>query len=42
MSARAKALQNLYKRGKITIDGLRQAVADGVITQEEYDIIVGA
>lgn len=41
MSARAKALQNLYKRGKITIDGLRQAVADGVITQEEFDIIVG-
>jgi hypothetical protein len=41
MSARAKALQNLYKRGKITIEGLRQAVADGVITQEEFDIIVG-
>ena len=42
MSARAKALQNLYRRGKITIEGLQKAVEDGVITQEEYNIIVGA
>ena len=41
MSARAKALANLYKRGKITVEGLQKAVADGVITQEEYDMIVG-
>ena len=41
MSARAKALQNLYRRGKITIEGLQKAVADGVITQEEYIMIVG-
>lgn len=41
MSARAKALMNLYKRGKITIEGLQKAVEDGVITQEEYDMIVG-
>lgn len=40
MSNRAKALRNLYRRGKITIDGLRQAVQDGVITQEEFDLIV--
>ena len=40
MSARAKALQNLYRRHKITIEGLQKAVADGVITQEEYNIIV--
>ena len=41
MSARAKALQNLYRRHKITVDGLRKAVEDGVITQDEFDIIVG-
>lgn len=37
MSARAKALMMLYKRGKITREGLRQAVNDGVITAEEYE-----
>ncbi len=40
MSPRAKALKNLYKRHKITIAGLQQAVSDGVITQEEYEMIV--
>lgn len=42
MSARAKALQNLYRRHKITIEGLQKAVEDGVITQDEYNQIVGA
>lgn len=41
MSAKAKALQNLYRRGKVTKDGLKQAVADGVITPEEYQEITG-
>ena len=41
MSPRAKALQNLYRRHKITIEGLRQAVEDGVITAEEFFIITG-
>lgn len=41
MSARAKALNSLYKRGKITKDGLKKAVEDGVITREEYRAIVG-
>lgn len=40
MSAKAKALQMLYRRGKITIEGLQKAVTDGVITQEEYEMIV--
>ena len=40
MSVKANALKNLYRRHKITIDGLRQAVADGVITQEEYEWII--
>lgn len=41
MSAKAKALRTLYKRGKITLAGVQQALADGVITQAEYDWIVG-
>ena len=41
MSPKAKALLNLYRHHKITIEGLQHALSDGVITQEEYDIIVG-
>ena len=41
MSPKAKALQNLYRRGKVTIEGLRQAVEDGVITAVEFEIITG-
>ena len=41
MSPRARALQNLYLRHKITVEGLLQAVADGVITPEEFTIITG-
>ena len=41
MSSRAKILQQLYKKGKVTKEGLHQAVLDGVITVEEYEIIVG-
>lgn len=39
MSPKARALWNLYKRNKITIEGIQQALNDGVITQEEYAII---
>lgn len=39
MSARAKALENLYHRNKVMKDGLRQAVTDGVITADEYQKI---
>lgn len=39
MNARAKALANLYRRNKVTKDGLRQAVSDGVITPAEYQEI---
>lgn len=38
---RAKALENLYRRNKITKDGLKKAVTDGVITAEEYKKITG-
>lgn len=41
MSARAKALANLYRRKKITIEGLKEAVEDGVITKAEYELITG-
>lgn len=41
MSPRAKALANLYRRDKVTKDGLKKAVADGVITAEQYQEITG-
>lgn len=41
MSARAKAMANLYRRNKVTKDGLKQAVEDGVITVAEYVEITG-
>lgn len=40
MSNKAKTLQNLYRRGKVTEEGLQKAVEDGVITQEEYNTII--
>ena len=41
MSAKAIALQGLYRRSKVTIVGLQNAVADGVITAQEYKEITG-
>ncbi len=41
MNPRAKALQNLFRRGKVTIDGVRKAVADGTITAAEFKLITG-
>ena len=41
MSPKARAMQNLYRRGKVTIEGLRKAVADGVITEAEFTVITG-
>lgn len=37
----AKAINTLYKAKRITIDGVRQAVVDGVITKAEYTLITG-
>lgn len=42
MSNKAKILADLYRRHKITEAGLRKAMADGLITNEEYLEIVGA
>ena len=41
MSIKAKVLKRLYDRGKVTKDGLRQSVTDGVITADEYLTITG-
>ena len=41
MSARVKAMANLCRRKRITKDGLKKAVVDGVITPEEYEEITG-
>lgn len=37
----AKAINTLYKAKRITIDGVRQAVVDGIITEAEYSLITG-
>jgi hypothetical protein len=34
-------MANLYRRGKVTKDGLKQSVVDGVITAAEYEAITG-
>lgn len=41
MSAKAKAINTLYRVKRITIEGVRQAVADGLITKDEYKTITG-
>lgn len=41
MSVKAKAIRTLYKAKRITIEGVKQAVKDGLITAEEYAIITG-
>lgn len=41
MSAKAKAIRTLYRAKRIDRDGVRQAVADGIITAAEFEIITG-
>lgn len=41
MSAKAKAIKTLYKAKRISIEGVKQAVKDGVITTAEYKEITG-
>lgn len=41
MSARAKAIRTLYRAKRINLDGIRQAVVDGIITEVEYKSITG-
>lgn len=41
MSAKAKAINTLYRTKRITIDGVKKAVVDGIITKEQYKEITG-
>lgn len=41
MSAKAKAIRTLYRAKRITIDGVKQAVVDNIITKSEYKTITG-
>lgn len=41
MSARAKILQRMYEQSRVTLSGLRKAVADGTITAAEFETITG-
>lgn len=41
MSAKAKAIKTLYRAKRISIEGVRQAVVDGILTEVEYTEITG-
>lgn len=41
MSAKAKAIKTLYRVKRITIEGVKQALVDGIITEAEYTEITG-
>ena len=41
MSAKAKAIRTLYRAKRISIEGVKKAVTDGVITETEYKEITG-
>lgn len=38
---RARAVYTLYRAKRITIEGVKQAVVDGIITEFEYAQITG-
>ncbi len=40
MSPKAKSLMMLYKKHLITLEGVRKAFLDGVITEEEFNMII--
>lgn len=42
MSRFVESLKRLYKGGKITEEKVAELLAEGKITQEEYDYIMGA
>lgn len=41
MRTQAKAIRTLYRAKRITIDGVRLAVADGLISDVEFKTITG-
>lgn len=41
MRKQAKAILTLYKTKRITLEGVKKAVKDGIITEAEYAEIMG-
>ena len=41
MRKQAKAILTLYKTKRITLEGVKKAVEDGIITEGEYKEITG-
>lgn len=41
MTTKARAIHTLYRTKRITIEGVRQAVVDKLITADEYKTITG-
>ena len=41
MNAKVKAIKTLYRANRITLDGVKKAVVDGVITHEQFTEITG-
>ena len=41
MSVQAKAIRTLYRANRITLEGVKQAVVNNLITAEEYQQITG-
>lgn len=41
MSVKAKAIRTLYRAKRITVEGVRKAVVDRVITDAEFEKITG-
>lgn len=41
MNAKARAIRTLYRANRITLDGVKMAVVDGIITVAEYTEITG-
>ena len=41
MSVQAKAIRTLYRAKRITLDGVKQAVVDKLITAAEYKTVTG-
>lgn len=41
MSIRAKAVRTLYRAKRIDLNGVKQAVIEGIVTEAEYKLITG-
>lgn len=41
MSRKANAVKTLYRIGRIDLNGVRQAVKNGLITEDEFAAITG-